>query len=55
MIPQELRTQIFKTADQWDKGGLRYGLDPVKGGGISLSPAPTFVKWIMTEENARYT
>jgi phage tail-like protein len=51
MIPEELRTQIFKTAKQWDKGGLRYGLDPVEGGGISLSPAPTFVKWIMTEES----
>lgn len=51
MIPEELRTQIFKTANQWDKGGLRYGLDPVEGVGISLSLAPTFVKWIMTEES----
>lgn len=51
MKPQEIKTQVFKTADQWDKGGLRYALDPVKGGGISLSPAPTFVKWIRTEES----
>lgn len=46
MIEQEFKTQIFKTPDQWEKGGLLYKLDILKEGGITLYPIPTFVRWI---------
>jgi len=54
MIPEEFKTQIFMTRDQWEKGGLSYGLEMPKEGGISLYYSPTFVKWIQEVNGILY-
>ncbi len=45
MIPEEFKTQIFKTQNQWDSG-LTYRLEKLEGGGITLYSTPTFDRWI---------
>ena len=47
MIPQDYKTQIFRTRDQWEKGGLRYRLDAIEGGGLTLNSTPSFTDWIL--------
>ena len=54
MIPEEFKTQTFMTRDQWEKGGLSYGLEMQKEGGISLYYSPTFVKWIQEANGILY-
>lgn len=45
MIPQEFKTQIFKTKDQWGSG-LFYRLEQLKEKGITLYSPPAFTRWI---------
>lgn len=47
MIPQDYKTQIFRTRDQWEKGGLRYRLNAIEGGGLTLNSSPSFTDWIL--------
>jgi len=47
MMPQDYKTQIFRTRDQWEKGGLRYRLDAIEGGGLTLNSSPSFTDWIL--------
>ena len=47
MISQDYKTQIFRTRDQWDKGGLRYRLDAKERGGLTLDSSPAFSGWIL--------
>jgi phage tail-like protein len=45
MKPEEFKTQIFKTPEQWESG-LLYRLEMPEGGGISLYSTPTFAQLI---------
>ena len=53
MMPQDYKTQIFSSRDQWEKGGLRYRLDPIKGGGLTLNSSPAFVDWILKTDRIK--
>ncbi len=44
MIPAEIKTQIFKTPDQW-QSGLSIRLNMPESGGITLYPMPAFAGW----------
>jgi len=44
MTEEELKSQVFKTADQWNSG-LSYRLQMSEDGGITLYAFPTFTKW----------
>ena len=44
MIPEEFKTQIFKTKAQWESG-LLHRLEMTTTGGISLYPMPAFTGW----------
>lgn len=50
MIPQDFRTQSFKTPEQWESG-LMYRLDTLKTGGITLHSSHTFAQWIIKIED----
>lgn len=50
MIPDEFKTQIFKTPEQWGSG-LLYRLDAQEKGGITLYSTPTFAEWIIRVKN----
>lgn len=54
MIPQEFKTQIFKTPDQWGSG-LFYRLEQPKEGGVTLYSTPTFTRWIQGIEGIEIT
>jgi phage tail-like protein len=47
MMTRDYKSQIFSTPDQWEKGGLRYRLDAIKGGGLTLDSSPAFSNWIL--------
>lgn len=53
MMSQDYKTQIFSTGDQWEKGGLRYRLDAIKGGGLTLSSSPAFIDWILKTDRIK--
>ncbi|HWP92870.1 MAG TPA: phage tail protein I [Thermodesulfobacteriota bacterium] len=44
-MPEEFKTQIFKTTSQWESG-LLYRLEGLKDRGITVCSVPTFVEWI---------
>ena len=46
MVQQEFRVQIFRSRNQWEKGGLMYRLDALNEGGITLYHMPTFDRWL---------
>jgi phage tail-like protein len=50
MIPEEFKTQIFKTPQQWGSG-LLYRLDVQEKGGITLYSTPAFTQWIIQVGN----
>jgi phage tail-like protein len=45
MTAQEFKTQIFTTPEQWGSG-LRYRIENLNGGGITLGSMPSFAQWI---------
>ena len=53
MMPQDYKTQIFSSRDQWEKGGLRYRLDAIKGGGLTLNSSHAFVDWILKTDRIK--
>ncbi len=52
MIPQDLKTQIIRTQDQW-KSGLLYRLEMQKDNGITLYHMPAFIRWIQEVKKIR--
>ena len=50
MIPEEFKTQVFKTPKQWGSG-LFYRLDALEKGGITLYPTPGLAQWIIQTNN----
>ena len=50
MMPEELKTQIFKTPEQWGSG-LFYRLDALENGGLTLHSTPAFAHWIIKVKN----
>ena len=50
MVPEEFKTQIFKTPEQWGSG-LLYRLDALEEGGITLFSTPASTQWILQVKN----
>lgn len=53
MAEQEIKTQVFQTPDQWEKGGLFYGLNTLEDGSISLYFVPSFSRWILAGDSIK--
>lgn len=51
MIQQEFKIQIFKTKDQWVKGGILCRLDALEDGGITLHSSPSSAEWMLQPGN----
>ncbi|WP_440956062.1 phage tail protein [Methanosarcina sp. Mfa9] len=53
MAEQELKSQVFQTLGQWERGGLLYRLKTPEDGGISLYSVPSFSRWILAGDGIK--